>query len=100
MIVDIALCREVIEKDELCNEVKTLNKRNLVAELSNVRMSEFYKAKQSGLNAEYQLNIHPLDYKGEKIVEVKGKLYDVYRAYLDDKKDTMELYLQERISLK
>ena len=94
---EIFLCREETTKDELLNQITVLQKRSLIAEICNVRQSEFFKARQSDLQADIMVKIFYLDYDDEKIVQIGEKLYDVYRTYFNEKTDEMELYLSERV---
>ena len=97
MIKDVYLLEEKITQDELLNEVVTYAERCLTVEIFSVYGNEFYKARQSKINAQLLIKINPNDYDYEKIVRINNKMYDIYRTFLNEKDDCIELYLEERI---
>lgn len=97
MTDEIFLCKEKTVKDEYLNDIITLEKESVTADVYDVKSAEFFRAKQIGLSSSLMVAIFYLDYNGEKIVEYNGVLYDVYRTYFNEKREQTELYLSERV---
>lgn len=61
--------------------------------VSSISRTEWYEAGQNGLNPEI-LFITPLvNYSGQKIAELNGNRYAIYRTYVPPDSDSIELYL-------
>lgn len=57
--------------------------RKVFAEIRSVRMSEFYKAMNEGIEPTYVFVLTDyVDYEDEKLCEYKGVLYDIVRTYV------------------
>ena len=46
------------------------------------------------MNPEYQFDVFAGDYEGETLCKYDGKSYAIYRTYLPDNSDYIELYAQ------
>ena len=66
------------------------------AELSSISRQEFFTAGAMGLKPSLEAIIYSFEYNNEKIVEVNGKRYSVYRTYNRAEDDRIELYLEEK----
>lgn len=81
--------------DEIGNQIASPRRTEVFALVASAGKNEHYSAAQMHLKAEFKLVIRSFEYNGEKIVELDGKQYSVYRVY--EKGDDMELYLSEKI---
>lgn len=55
--------------------------RRLLAEKKSIRQSEFYQAAATDYKPELTFVIWPHEYKGESILEYKGKEYNIFRTF-------------------
>lgn len=63
------------------------SKRVVPAEIRSVSRSEFFRAKENGLNPEYVFVLADYaEYEGEKIAEWNGERWAVIRTYVDREK--------------
>ena len=85
---DIYLLSEVIEYDDIGQEIKSWGKRKVLAKIESIKHNEFYNAQLAGLKPEIKFIIHEIEYFGEKKIEYNGKMYNIIRTYVDDKKDS------------
>lgn len=81
--------------DSIGQMVSTETRRDVFCNVTSVSASEFFAAAQAGLKPEVRTTLFAPDYQGEKIVELDGVRYSVYRTYLG-KKETVELYLERK----
>lgn len=87
--------------DEWGNEEISYSAKQVYVQPRGVYSSEFYNASQIGLHPSITLEMtNRADYKGEKIVEFEGQLYDVIRTDWNAQRDKMSLILEERINVK
>lgn len=71
--------------------------RSVFAQIKSVTMSEAYIRIREGLSPAIRADVHMEDYLGEEFVEYDGKSYKVVRTY--QTRDTIELYLEERVGV-
>lgn len=69
----------------------------VLASVSSVTRAEWSQASMAGLQPELVATTNRINYSGEKVVEIGGRRYGVYRTYFQGDRDTIELYLQEKI---
>ncbi len=69
--------------------------KKIYANVKSVTRAEFFDGGRNGLNPELVLTVFFGDYSGEKIAEVNGIRYTVYRTY-QLRNDTVELYVERR----
>lgn len=68
--------------------------RTVFAEIRSVRMSEFYKALNEGIEPQYVFVMTDyVDYEDEKLCEYNGELYDIIRTYV--KNQSIELTVKK-----
>lgn len=92
----ISLCKPVYTEDDIGNDIETLQKRDVFAEVLSITQAEFFAAAQAGIRPEYKFKIWAGEYDGENHVEYNGILYDIYRSYkLEDSR--MELYCKSTV---
>lgn len=56
-------------------------KRQAFANRKSVKSSEYYAAKQSGINLSYIFELRSVDYEGEEKLKYNGDSYEVERSY-------------------
>lgn len=74
----------------------TETRRDVYARVTSVTQTEFFEAGRNGLNPDYEMTMFRWDYNGEKTVEFNGLRYGVYRNYIDENSDEIELYVQRK----
>lgn len=91
-------CELVVEtytQDDIGQEIAEETKRTVFCNVGSVGRSEWFQAGQANLKAEYVITMFEPDYEGEKIVELEGVRYGVYRTYRRQD-ENIELYLEEK----
>lgn len=93
-------------KDDDGNQIPRKEKKEVFANLRSVGQNEFFKASQQGLKPTIVLLIFEYDYDGERVAEIDGKEYTIYRTQITHKRgmvesslkgEVIELYCEERI---
>ena len=93
---DIAtLVKVTYRKDELKQRIPEETSREVFCSINSVRASEFFSAGQNSIKPEYRIDVDIDDYDGEKIAELDGKRYGIYRTYRT-REGQIELYLEEK----
>lgn len=60
----------------------------------SVGYQEFFKSQQAGVQVDYKVEVHTVDYNGQQLAEFEGKRYQILKTYgIDD--DTIELTLSD-----
>lgn len=98
MFNDIAkLVSTVITYDNVGNTIETKTEKQVFVQPKSVRMREFYEAATVDMKPDLILVLADYyDYSDQKLVEYKGKTYDVIRTYVNQNR--LELTLTERIA--
>lgn len=63
--------------------------------VKSCKRTEFYQAQSVGVNALYSVELNSLDYSKQKIAELNGRKYKVFRTYEMTDKGVVELTLAE-----
>ena len=84
-----------IRIDDLGNEVKTYQEKQIYCKVRSTTMREFYQAAQAGLRPSIVLTMQGADYNGEEAIVWRGKVYGIIRSYWRQA-DEIELTLEER----
>ena len=71
----------------------TESETQVFCDITSVSMSEWFEGGRNGLNPEKRVKMFLYDYDGEKIVDIDGTRFTVYRTYVD--RDEIELYLEK-----
>lgn len=86
------LWSEIIELISITHNVNTLGdiveiktKKQVYANETSVKRSEFYQAMQNGLRPEVIFEVKSIDYTDEKKIEWDSKEYNVIRTYSKDR---------------
>ena len=59
-----------------------------------VGYQEFFKSQQAGIQVDFKVDVHTVDYSGQQLAEFMGKRYQILKTYeLND--DTIELTLSD-----
>ena len=96
-VYPIDLIAVVTEKDNLNQVVeKTRTTATVFGEVSSVSQTEFFSGGRMGLQPSLKVTIYGFEYNDEPIVKWNGKLYSVYRTYVVNGSDKLELYLEEK----
>lgn len=83
--------------DKYGNPVKVKIERTVYVMPRGVYSSEFYDAAQLGLKPSITLTLsNRAEYKGEKILEYEGVLYNVIRVDWNAQRDAISLVCEER----
>ena len=91
----LTLIEEAYKPDALGQLIPTETRRDVYCNLSSVSASEWFVGGRAGLNPEYRATMFVYDYNGERIAELDGVRYGVYRTYLAQN-EFIELYLERK----
>lgn len=89
---------EAYTTDEIGQRIPRKTERKVWAHVQSVSRNEWFQGGQAGLQPELVADTPLVNYKGEKTAIIKDKQYSVYRTYFDDNRDTVSLYLEERVA--
>ena len=82
--------------DAIGNAIKQEpDERAVYAEISSIGSNEFFKAAVQSLKASLVFKVFFADYNKEQRVLYCNKEYNIYRTYLNEKSDKIELYCSE-----
>jgi SPP1 family predicted phage head-tail adaptor len=65
--------------------------------MQSVKETEFFRAAERGVNALYTAVLHDYEYHGERFAEFNGERYLVYRSYVKQDKEVVELTLAQNV---
>lgn len=91
----LTLIEEAYKPDTLGQLIPTETRRDVYCNLASVSASEWFDGGRVGLNPEYRATMFVYDYNGERIAELDGVRYGVYRTYLAQN-EFIELYLERK----
>ena len=91
----LTLIEEAYKPDALGQLIPTETRRDVYCNLSSVSASEWFDGGRAGLNPEYRATMFVYDYNGERIAELDGVRYSIYRTYLAQN-EFIELYLERK----
>ena len=83
-------------------EIFTESTREVFCKVRSINRSEFYQARQMGLELEYMFETNPANYEGERIVEYdafgngSAERYAVTRTHRPSA-DVLEIYAQREV---
>lgn len=83
--------------DAIGQQIPTETTRTVYCKIESVTRAEWIAARQQDLAPEAVCKVFFMEYSGERIAELKGKRYDVYRVY--EAGDYIELYLGQRVGV-
>lgn len=91
----INLIGVTITQDEIKQNVETPTTRAVYCNISSIDGNEFLRAGQLGIKARYRITMFKYDYNDERIVELNGDRYSVYRTY-EGRNDMIDLYIERK----
>ena len=91
----LTLIEEAYKPDALGQLIPTETRRDVYCNLSSVSASEWFDGGRAGLNPESRATMFVCDYNGERIAELDGVRYGIYRTYLAQN-EFIELYLERK----
>ena len=91
----LTLISETYHEDSIGQLVPEETRREVYCNVSSISASEWFDAGRNGLKAEYRATMFLYDYQGEKIAELDGVRYSIYRTYMG-RNETIELYLERK----
>lgn len=94
----IKLIHEAYAKDSLGQYVAEETVRTVWANVDSVSGAAWADAGVLGIQASFEVFTPKVNYKGEKLVEIDGQRYAVYRTY-ETEGDEIELYLQAEVGV-
>lgn len=96
----IVLIAETYTENSIGVRVPTETRREVWAHMRSVTRAEWSAAGLAGLQPAIVAETNRVNYAGEKLAEVNGTRYAVYRTYAADNSDVIELYLEERAGVR
>ena len=94
----VNLIGKTVTKDEYKQEIAKETSNIVIGTQQSISSNEFFRASQLGFQPEFRLLIRTADYNDEKVVEVEGKRYGIYRKFNNNEEFT-ELYCREMIGV-
>lgn len=95
----ITLIAETYQQDGIGQQIAVETKRQVWAHIRSAGGSEFMEGGRIGIRPELVAVTPTVNYQGEKIVEICGKRYTVFRVYMQEESDALELHLQEEVGV-
>ena len=90
----LTLLKVTTKKDTRGVLHKSISSRDVFCNRSSVSRNEFFDGGRNGLNPEFVFDVFHGDYDGETLCRYDGNSYAIYRTYLPDNSDYIELYVQ------
>ena len=95
----ITLIAQTYQQDGIGQQIAVETKRQVWAHIRSAGGSEFMEGGRIGIRPELVAVTPTVNYQGEKIVEIGGKHYSVFRVYMQEESDALELHLQEEVGV-
>ena len=92
----IKLLKSTITKDALGYPVESTTEREVLCDVDSITRAEFFQAGKAGLTPEHLFRVNAAEYDGESEAEYLGKRFRIYRTYLPDMSEFIELYAEYR----
>ena len=93
---ELILLKTQITKDSCGVEKETFLSRTVMCRNKSVTRSEFFGGGRSGLNPEMVFYVFAGDYEGETLCRFHGQTYTIYRTFLTEGSDYIELYVERK----
>lgn len=100
-MTEIKLIGQTIEYDEYRQEITVETERTILAHLKEIGRNEFYLAASSDLSPEIAFDVHLFEYNYERIAEIDGQRYSIFRTYrhFEDGLEMIELTCGKRVGV-
>lgn len=76
----------------------TTEETEVFASVESAGQNEFFKAAQTGMEAQYKISVRISDYDGETLAKINGKTLNIYRTFLR-RDGKIELYLGRKVGV-
>lgn len=93
----LTLVSTIETADEIGQQIPTETTRTVYCKIESITRAEWVAARQQELAPEAVCKVFFMDYSGERIAELKGKRYDIYRVFEDG--DYIELHLGQKVGV-
>lgn len=90
---------ETYVENSIAERVPIENEREVFVDCESATRNEWTQAGRNGLNSTCVIKTQRINYSGEKIVEMDGVRYGVYRTYSPPDSDEIELYLEVKVGV-
>lgn len=94
----IKLISIAYDQDDIGQMKRTETPRTVYCDIRSITRAEWAAAGEQGLRPELEIVMFGPDYQGEKIVELDGVRYGVYRTFFG-RDDSIELYLERKAGI-
>lgn len=94
----IKLIKQTYQTDSIGQRVPVETAKEVFCSIASVSGSEWFEAGRNGIKPEIKVSMFCHDYQGEKIAELDGTRYAVYRTY-QAKHEIIELYLEKKAGI-
>lgn len=94
-VATVVLIAQEQQLDSIRQPVTTETRRTVYGTLKSVTRAEWAAAQQSSLSPSAVVKVFFADYCGEKLAELNGRRYQIYRVFGTG--DYIELYLGEKV---
>ncbi len=92
----VELGKVKISNDDIGNQKKTYNFREVFADIRSISQNEFYTAAQSGFKPIFKVVLADyLDYDNEEVIKYNNKIYSIIRVYRNNLE--IELTITQKI---
>lgn len=91
----LALIRQEWDYSQSDNPDPTETTIEVPGTLSSIGRDDWYSAGRDGLKPSFVFTTACVNYSGERLAELDGQRYAIYRTYIIE--DSIELYLEERV---
>lgn len=95
MIKDIYLIGETWSTDSIGQPISSPTRRQVLATIRSASRTEWVSAGQNSIRADIVAAIPIVDYNNERICEIDGRRRGIYRTYMVEESDEIELYIEE-----
>lgn len=92
---EVTLISETYTTDSLMQRIPMESRTTVIAQVDSVSGNEFFEGGKAGITPEFRITLNHFAFNGEKIVEIDGIRYGVYRTYRDTPY-TIELYVERK----
>lgn len=96
----LTLIAERYEQNEIGAYIAQEISHDVWVRLESISRGEWYQAGIAGLQPEVVAITNAANYDGEKLAELRGKRYAIYRTYRLADSDEIELYLAEQVGVR
>lgn len=94
---EITLISADYSKDELKQQRSTDRRRTVWCTIKSITRTEWRDAAIQGLKPELMAVTPSVNYSGELKAEYRGTRYSIYRTFLNQDNDEIELYLSREV---